>query len=422
MSDFDEDQLSRTLHQHSHEVGGHPIGLDQVKRSARRIQRRRRAAGGVVAAVVLAVAVPAGISLSGTSTRGTGPVGQPTVTPSATASSAPSPSPTTSPTTSGTASPVPPTGDTVSVLPGQLPTGKPPAVPWLEGRTLHHDGTTDQLPASYSDVAGYRGGWLAVQDTNQGHQLVRIDASGMETGRAPGGVRIVASADGTQLAWVEDGVLHRGLPSGHSETEDTVPVPAGYDAQVVGFGPGGEVVYNLLGTTAKNAGDQTVHATDFTHDRVVPGLVWALSTDEGTGLVAGQTSTDPDTGSGCYAVLTSSGQQLWADCRFSVEKLSPSGDFVSGQVSGCDSEFGCGELVVRRAADGEPVVHFAAPTSSRGVSFGTVAWEDDEHLLTPAYSQGRWWILRLGLDGSAQVAVGPVQGVDYQPPFWLLSR
>ena len=425
MSDFDErDQLSRALHQRSQDVGDHPIGLDQVKRSARRIQRRRRAARGVVAAAVLAVAVPVGVSLSGTSTNGTGPVGQPTVTPSVTASSSPSPSPSAMQTATPRPmpSPAPPPGDAVPVLPGQLPAGQPPAVPWLDGRTLHHDGTTAQLPGSYSDVAGYRGGWLAVQDTSQGQHLVRIDASGKETGRAPGGVQIATSADGTQLAWVEDGALHRGLASGHSETEDTLPVPAGHDAQVVGFGPGGQVVYDLLGATDKNAGDQTVHVTDFAHDRVVPGLIWALSSNEETGLVAGQTSFDGNTGTSCYAVLTTGGKKLWADCRFSADKLSPTGSFVSGQVSGCDSEFGCGDLVVRRAGTGEPVVHFAAPKSAKGVSFGTVAWEDDQHLLTPAYNDGRWWILRLGLDGSADVAAGPVQGADYQPPFWLPSR
>ncbi len=56
MSTHDEDRLSRGLHERAQDVHGAPVGLADVQRSARGIQRRRRAVGGVVAAVVLAIA------------------------------------------------------------------------------------------------------------------------------------------------------------------------------------------------------------------------------------------------------------------------------------------------------------------------------------------------------------------------------
>jgi hypothetical protein len=310
----------------------------------------------------------------------------------------------------------------VAVVPSELPQGDPPTVPWVEGRTLHHDGTTTELPPGrWSDVAGYRGGWLAVQESDTGNRLVRIDATGTVTSDKPGGVRIDTSADGTQLAWVEDGVIHRGLASGHSEGEDTQPVPEGYDAHVAGFAPGGSVVYTLAGMTDQNAGDQTVHVTDFTDDRTVPGLVHARSANDEAGLIAAGTGYDVDSGGGCFAVVSPSGERLWDDCEQSADTLSPSGRFVTGQIAGCDQQYGCGELLVRQARTGRPLVEFAAPARAKGVSFGVVGWEDEEHMLGVAYTyrSGEWWLLRFGVDGSAERVAGPVKGVEYEPAFAL---
>ncbi len=53
MSSHDEkDLLTRELRERSSDVGGHPIGFDAVRKSARRIQRRRQVLAGAVAAVV----------------------------------------------------------------------------------------------------------------------------------------------------------------------------------------------------------------------------------------------------------------------------------------------------------------------------------------------------------------------------------
>lgn len=409
MSDHEKDLLSNALHDRARDVGDdQPIDLAAVRGRAHGIRRRRRLAAGLAVAAAVAVTVPLGLSTVGTSPSSVGPTGQHTAT------STPSPD-----TTRSTA-PAPST--TVPVVPSELPQGDPPTVPWLEGRTLHHDGTTTELPPGrWSDVAAYRGGWLAVQESNRGNRLVRIDAGGAVTSDKPGGVRIDTSADGTQLAWVEDGVLHRGLASGHSEGEDTQTVPKGYDAQVAGFASAGSVVYTLTGTTDANAGDQTVHVTDFTDDRTVPGLVHARSSNDEAGLVAGTTRFDANTGGACFAMVFPSGEQLWSDCRHSVDTLSPAGRFVTGQSSGCDQQYGCGELLVRQARTGQPAVEFAAPRRADGTSFGIVGWEDEEHMLGVAYTYptGEWWLVRFGVDGSVERVAGPVKGVEYEPAFAL---
>ena len=65
MSTHDEEQLSRGLHERAGDVSGTPIGLDEVKRTARGIRRRRRITSGLVAAAVVAIVVPVGLNAAG---------------------------------------------------------------------------------------------------------------------------------------------------------------------------------------------------------------------------------------------------------------------------------------------------------------------------------------------------------------------
>ena len=73
MSNHDEDRLSRGLHDRADSLHGAPLELDDVKRSARGIRRRRQVLAGLAVAAVVAVAVPVGISATG-STRADRPV------------------------------------------------------------------------------------------------------------------------------------------------------------------------------------------------------------------------------------------------------------------------------------------------------------------------------------------------------------
>ena len=270
-------------------------------------------------------------------------------------------------------------------------------------------------------MAAYRGGWLAVQESNRGNRLVRIDAGGAVTSDKPGGVRIVTSADGTQLAWVEDGVLHRGLASGHSEGEDTQTVPKGYDAQVAGFAAAGSVVYTLTGTSDENAGDQTVHVTDFTDDRTVPGLVHARSSNDEAGLVAGTTRFDwtPAAPASRWSSRPGSSCGETAAQRRHAEPGRPVRHRPVLRLRPA--------VRLRRRSDarhartGQPVVEFAAPRRADGTSFGIVGWEGEEHMLGVAYTYptGEWWLLRFGVDGSVERVAGPVKGVEYEPAFGL---
>ncbi len=44
-------------------------------------------------------------------------------------------------------------------------------------------------------------------------------------------------------------------------------------------------------------------------------------------------------------------------------------------------------------------------------------WEDDDHVLAQVYGAGTWTMLRLGVDGSAERILEPIQDDDFNPPY-----
>jgi hypothetical protein len=422
MSGFDDqERLSDALHQRVKDLDGHPIGLDTVKSSARRIRRRRVAGGVVAAAAVLAVAVPTGVALTGTSTDGTGPVAQGTASATASASEATSASaaPTPSPSITQQASPSPtattalPPGVTPLTLDG-TPAGAAPKLTYLDGRTVHTDGAATELPARYAAVVGYHGGWLAQGMGNDGPTIVHIDGTGKVTSTAPGGYGIAVNGDGTLVAWVEDGVLKRGIASGMGEGEDTQKLPAGQDARVIGFAAN-DVVYSLPGDK------DTVHATDLNgHDRVLSGLIGARATHDFAGLVGGETRYNSD-GTSCWVLRDlASGKDRFEECDWALQAVGPDAKYVVGVPSDCDG-LGCSRLAVLDATSGKVVKEFAS-TADAQLFTTDLAWEDETHLLAVAFQQGTWQILRLGVDGSVETTVSGAQAADTDGPYHLGSH
>ncbi len=415
MSGFDErDQLSQELRRRSEQVGGHPIGLDEVKGSARRIQRRRRVAGAVAAMAVVAVAVPVGLNLTGTTPDGSAPVAQPSPSVTTSAGSSPSTSPTPSESPTSSPSATPQDGAVPLTLDG-TPAGAPPKILYVDGRTVHTDGATTTLPGRYADVTPYRGGWLAVENTTDGAKVVRIDGTGKVTGTAPGGYRIAVSGDGTQVAWVENGALVRGIASGMAEVEDSQKLPAGTTAEVVGFAAG-EVVYVVDGATP------SVHVTDLAgHDRVLTGLIGARGASDAGAFVAGETRYNAD-GTSCWVLRTvSTGKDRFPEqCAWTLEAASPDGRYVMGVPSSTDG-IGASSVAVMDSATGDVVTTFKSPRNP--FTFVTeTAWEDDTHLLAVTYQQGTWQILRLGVDGSVETTVDGTQAADTSSPYHLGTR
>jgi len=292
--------------------------------------------------------------------------------------------------------------------------GAPPAVDYLDGRTLHlANGSAVELPEAYRTVTAYHGGFLAVADGEQGPEIVQIDAAGEEISRDPGDGQLAISADGTEVAWLTTeangsrGTLHRAVPSGSTDAVDEQAVP-GNAGPPVGFVAPGRLVYQRNGTETQ------AWLTDFAGDNHrLDGLITVGGVWPADGLVTGMTSVS-DTGS-CWVVRdVDSGNDRWDTCAFSLGRFSPDGRYVVGYPAYRDG-FGDTELAILDARDGSVVAHWRTPASSQGAST-QVVWEDS-NLLTTFYEDGAWHLLRLGDDGSVSQALTPVRASEGDNPW-----
>lgn len=408
MSTHDEEQLSRGLHERAGDVSGTPIGLDDVKRSARGIRRRRRLATGLVAAAVVAVAVPVGLNVAGS------PNAERPVAPATT-----SPSGTPTPTRAGTPEPTPTPTNAQGVTPltvQKAAAGAPAKVGYLRGRTyVAPDGTTRDLPAAYDTVVPYRGGWLAVQRKQGTPYVVQVDASGAVVSSEPGGDRIVVSDDGVQASWVAGGRLYLDGTNGHSDAPQSIDLPAGADASPVGFVGPGTVVVRV------GAPDAEYWVTDFSGHQVLQGTILAVrATSMQRGLLGVETSYNSTDGTSCWKVATNQGgDREPTSCDWTVNAFSPGGASVAGYPSGVD---GLGSPTVALLDAGTLAVKVRFDRVGNGETFvSDVVWEDDSHVLATLYEDGSWHLVRLGLDGDIQT-VDQAPGAPEQSPFHFAAH
>lgn len=410
MNGFDE-ELARQLRDRSHDVGGHPIGMDEVRRAARRFVWRRRIATGTVAAAVLAVAVPAGFAATRGVNNGIGPVGPPS--PSVTQIS-PSPTP------PATGKPLPP--GVIPLTTAGLRQGAPPAIPYLAGRVLHQDGTTLQLPGSYDTITPYHGGWLAVDSHHS--QLVQLkqDSNGrvVQIFPAKHTADRLAVNDAGLVAWFESGGANRpgrlvqSIATGMGNGEATVPVPAGVTPGPVGYTRRG-LVYQTFGVHPH------VYLTDFTpgaSPRVIPGAIGAADASEAINRISVMTKLT-DSGS-CSAVVDPTGHPDWHTCDNLLGGFSPNGADLWGYPAYFDAR-GPSSVTILNARTSKPVADFQRPQGSN-LFVGDVTWEDNNHLLATVHENGAWQIVRLGTDGSIEAATPAVPGDDENGPFRFAAR
>lgn len=386
-----EETFARVLERHADDVRPFHLDLDGVRTSAHRIRRRRRVVATSAAALVAAVAV-----------------GVPSVLGSSGSRTVPEPAP-----------PVP----SVTVTPGQTvsygldaPTGELPAVPYLrlsEAELTTPDGTLS-LPDATTQAVPYAGGWLA-RILNSGSRLARLDADGAEvedlgTNEGP----LQATPDGSRVAWIEaagDGstalVVHDAVDGRELQRS---PLADAVSARVVGFTDGG-VVYVLEDDDA----EETEYVLD-DQGRSTPleGFIHVTDASPETDVVSGHVHYTDDY-QVCSSVLRD-GVPLWPErCGTQVRDLSPDGTRVLAGLG--EPVPGFQRVAVLDVETGEPLVTFRG---GRTASIAEMAWEDADHVLAVVVQGTRQAVLRLGVDGSVEQAVAPVEA-DPMSVTWLLA-
>ena len=408
MSNHDEkDLLSRELHQRSAGIGGHPIGLDDVRGRARSIRRRRNAVRGVVAAVVLAVAVPVGLSttdLLGSSRTPAPPVASGSVEPSP-----------------DTPAPTPEPDGSFPLTVHGLTQGEPAGVPYVvaKGDQLVTPDGTFGLPESYATITPYNGGWLAIGSEQHPGKIIMLDDNLEVVHTDPaGGYDLAVSQDGSHVAYVvresNDTVMLVNAPTdGTDPVTWMIDVPGGESLDPVGFLDNDTVVYDAQTTDvmgiARTGGTLTP----------IEGLRRVDDASEATGMVSGLVSYGID--GGCSGVMDpDSGQLLWKSCDYSNLRFSPDGRYVVADASYFDG--GSPTLTILDASTGEVVAHFSPVQRDTVVGVAQAVWEDDDSVLAFVDEGGDQAMVRLGTDGSIEAVTDVVNMRTMSVALWFAEK
>ena len=414
MSHFDEkDLLTKELRERSADIGGHPIGLDDVRRSARKIRRRRAAITGTVAAVVASITVPAGLGVITAQDPVDGPAEQPTVagSPDANAPSTPAPTPRTD-------------GSYVLTTKG-LHRGPAPQVSYVlqDGRRLVNPEGSIELPAAYAQIAPVRNGWLAIHGGENGYEIVTLNADMEVEETAPGGPSFMLNEDGTRILYSEreydvpGGTIVVDAPTESDDQREEVTWSAPRNSNVVPVGYLGEdaVVYQTEGEQPQVflAGEgEPVELSRFLH---------AEDASEANGLVAGMTSSSSN--GGCYGVMdpaVSTTQLVWRTCDYSLGEFSPDGRFVIAGAAYFDA-WGSPSIVVLDARTGDPVVKFA-PGKDVAMGVAQATWEDQDTLLASVVEGDELTMVRAELSGELEAATDAHDTQNMSLPLWFADR
>ncbi len=403
----DNERLSKELRARAGQTGGHPISFDDVKRSAQKMRWQQRAAGAGVAAVVLAIAVPFGISVARQDT------GAPPISGNPTDGVTPEPRPTTA-----TASPR--EFRKVRLTANVERNSGEPRIPTLQlGRITLTDGSQITPEVTLQTFAPVGQGFIGLGPDAQGDWFVyTLDSAGKVTQKTrSGGYRLGVSPDGTQVAYsTADGRIvvvwdggERELASNGATSVDIV----GLRGSGACVDPETEVGNGC--TVVWNDGERAMYSTEHGIVDRIPGFLSAtgISVD---GTVAGVVSLT-DVGS-CSAVKTLEGRQLWKTCDYTLGRFSPDGSYVIGKPAYLDG-IGDGLVAVLDARTGAPLAEF--DTADNAFINNTV-WETNETLLTTLYDEG-WALMRLSVDAEfSSSSTGRIPGDAESTPVFFVAR
>lgn len=270
----------------------------------------------------------------------------------------------------------------VEIQPARLVRGADPATPYVAGGAVVDGDRRVDVPGRSASVLGRSGGgYVVVSRIGGTWTTTRIGAGGpaVTIVKGPLPEEVMLSDDGGTVAVTTYLRRRTAIEVYLADTGDRVRrglfarFPRVLDIQgaraVVG-GPDGGYLWNVRTNRRTLLDTGAVYAADISSDRLA-------SFDK-----------DPYDG-GCTQVSQLVGPRdlLWASCRESVRAFSPDGSRIVTQHKLTDG-LGASRLW-ERTVEGRLLASYTV-----GSHFGTVAWEDDAHLLLDAYGDRRWAVVR----------------------------
>lgn len=407
--DFDR-RLSDDLKRHAAGIDPDLLSFDDVRRNAGRIRRRRALASGVVAAIAV---VGVGGGAAALLDRG-----QP---PEELAADAPSfhrdgPTPSIEPGTEN--DPADRSGlGLPSLDPAQLDQGEPPQVAWLLGDLLHTpDGRTIAIDGAglhgYFTVVPVGDGWLAAAPGAKGTKMTVLNRDGRPQRIFDSNGFVHVTPDRSKVLF-NDGqtlTLHdndsgrtREIFTNTDETMTVVPV---------GVTDDGAVHFNLATANSGDPGDSRVWKDGQVTDPSPGSAEPTVTVNRQGSSVRVVEMTDFRS---CSAVFGPEGAEQARTCDFRPTTFSPDGTTLLTWPGHFD---GLGPMSMALLGEdwGNPLVEFVNYSADPGAEtlpgFSEGVWEDDDHVLL-AMRDGNdtanpWYVVRLGTDGEAELAAGPI--------------
>jgi hypothetical protein len=306
-----------------------------------------------------------------------------------------------------------------------LDQGAPPGVAWSErrsGKTVIHgpDGSRTPAPNRLAELAPMGSGHV-IQTFGRGGTRTRwIDADG-----APGrrewrtGHGLGVSAKGTAVGFSGRAGRVWTIDQEGDRVLSFRPVP------ITGKGSAAAVIGDSCKEDATSTGCSVYvngprRAFYTSSHGIVDRVPHLRIVTTGRKRWLGGITSLSDFGS-CSALLRS-WQVRWRTCDNQLSDISPDNRHVLGTPAYADG-FGPTALDVLATADGETVHSFTSARNGRSATYFDEVWEDAEHVLVVTYQDGKWAVVRLGVDGSMEYAVAPRRGsMDTWAPFQLQSR
>ena len=380
--------------------GGSELEIGQVLTRAGEIRRgRRMRATMVMAACLLAIAVPTAlVAIDNDPAKDIQP-----------------------------APPVPTKIDRSPITLEGLKQGDEPSSGYLEG-SRWHDGSEapaiDLSGEAIDEVARIAGGFLvATNDPDTGDRLTwfvdeRGDTTGTTWPMVPG---FVVSAGGQVGAFVQPDGTPVVVQDGTAYELPRIPRSGLQPVAVVGEDCTPRAENTGCAVWVKGEGDKPETWVSSTDGAVGPARpdFWSIADVVDGELIAGITDVKDDGISTCSAVTRfDDDTPLWNVCGHHPVAFSPDASRLLSEADG--DGFASTGLAVYDAETGDPLLELS--TEREASLPQALIWEDATHVLATVFEKGRWAILRIGLDGSREYAVPPVEGEDLESPFRLPSR
>ena len=375
------------------------LDFDAVAGRAGRIRRNRRIAGAVAVAAVTAVVIPSVLSVTG------GPRADRDVQPAVPSPDAPTQ-----------------VARTTLTLHG-LPHGAAPGIEYFtaDGVVLPDRGLvrTDQNYQGLvpSEADGGPGGFVAVEPDGQHLRVLTQDferQSGSATTQS-----FVTNTGRDHYAFVAVEAGAQTLVSRDTTDAEggmTWQLPATGVADVAGY-LGDERI--LVENVDQNDGTSDLRIAEPDGSLTqVRGYLKALSTSPEAQSFAVQTGDGPH--GPCFGVVDSTSlTEKWDTCDYKLGAFSPDGHYVLATSPSTDG-MGPRDLEVLDAGTGDLVASFTPDKNSQLFMVG-VTWETADTFLANAYEGTSGSVIRMGVDGSLEDAVAPVEVKDVfgDLPFWF---